>query len=442
MNRFITDLAVITAMLAFNAVFAAYEMALASVSKSRLLHLKEKGAPGAASAFFMKEQMSASLSVIQLSITLAAAVAAATGGAGVNEYLVPVIQSGLGIEGRAAEFIGLAIFVLPLTLATIIFGELIPKVFALENKELVLLALSPGMKFLYALSHPVVSAAGRVINLFVALANSVLPAKKRYQEGAPISELRFAAAQARADRLISPLEEKIVNSAALLSCRTVEELLIPLSAVSYLPMAMDLPSALVRAHMDLHTRFPVTKTDEAPEDIIGYVNFKDIVNALKMQTPTSDVTGITRPIEKLTSGTSASRALEHMTSKSIHMAVITGAGGSVMGILTLEDIIQQLVGEIKDEYDLLPSHVYAAGSGLIVGGGAMMGDICRRLSITWTGEKVHLAAWLERTEGRFPKGSELIKAGGIEVLVRKTRRHKVSEAFIRKIQPPPPEPDI
>lgn len=435
MDGFTTEIAVIAAMLVFNAGFAAYEMALASVPKARIRHLKEKNAAGAGSALFMKDRVEASLSLIQLGITLAGAAAAATGGAGINEYLAPVLQVRYALSPGTAEAAAIIIFVLPLSFVTIVFGELVPKVFAIENKEFILLGFSPFFRILYFLFYPLLSLFEFSIKAVLALVKLVVPAGRLNHEKAPLAELRLAAAQARDERLIGRMEEKIVNAAAELSRRKVEDLAIPLSAVSYIPASASLPDALIRAHMDLHTRFPVTRLDGMPEQIIGYINFKDIVNALKMQAPSPDVAGITRPIEKIRAGTAAPKALEEMMSKNVHMALVTDAAGNAAGILTLEDIIGQLVGQqIKDEFDRLPGHLYAAGGGLIVGGGADMAEVMRKLDLKPETGNITLAAWLEGQLGRAPKGSELVKAGPLELIVRKTRRHRVSEAFIRRLQ--------
>lgn len=432
MGSFSTEIAVIAAMLVFNAAFAAYEMALASVSKARIQHLKEKGAPGAASAHFMKERLEAGLSLIQLGITLAGAVAAATGGAGVNEALSPFIASRFGLAPGTAETLAITLFVLPLSFVTIIFGELVPKIFAIENKEFVLLKLSPAFRALYFACYPLLAVFEAAVKAAMAAANRLMP-KKDWQEKAAISELKLAAAQARAERLIGPLEEKIVNAAAMLSLRTVDELAVPAAAFSYIPITMSLPDALVRAHLDLHTRFPVTRLDGAPGEVVGYVNFKDIVNALKMQAPSADVAGITRPMEKVRAGTPASKALEEMIARNAHMAVVCADDGTVTGLLTVEDITAQLFGaRLKDEYDRLPSHLYAAGGGIIAGGAADMAAVMIELGLKPEAGNVQLSAWVERQLGRPPQGSDVVRAGPVEVIVRKTRRHRVSEAFVRK----------
>ncbi len=434
-NGFSVEITVIAVMLVFNAAFAAFEMALASVPKARVRHLREKNAPGAASAWFMKDRLEASLSLIQLGITLAGAAAAATGGAGVNEYIAPALRDRLGLTAGPAEALGLVLFVLPLSFVTIVFGELVPKVFAIQNKEFILLTFSPFFRGLYLIFYPMLVLFEAVIKAFMAAINTLFPVKKRYQEMSALAELRQAAAQARDESLIGHMEEKIVNAAAELARKKVEELVIPLPSVSYIPAGLPLSEALIRAHMDLHTRFPVTKRDNAPGEMIGYVNFKDIVNALKMKAPSADVAGITRPIEKIRAGTSAPKALEEMMAKNIHMAVVTGEDGAALGLITLEDIIGQLVGgPIKDEYDRLPSHLYEAGGGLIAGGAADMAEVMRRLGLKPETGNVTLAGWLEKALGRAPRGSETVKREGLEILVRKTRRNRALEVFVRRQQ--------
>ncbi len=432
MTDFLPELLIIAAMLAFNAVFAAYEMALASISKARLAELSGKRAPGAAAALFMKSRLEASFSVIQLGITLFGAIAAATGGAGINESFAPLLADRFALSPRAADIVALTLFVLPLSAITIMFGELVPKVFAIENKELVLLRVSPAMRLLYSVVYPVVRGMEKVTKAAVRLASALLPRSEHREERASVQEMRAAAAQALEQKLIGPVEERIVSSAAGLSTKKIGELLIPPPAISYIPITLTLTEALLRAHMDLHTRFPVTAAEGEPENIKGYINFKDIVTALKMGAQGGTVASIARPIEKLPCGMTASKALEKMIKGNIHMAVVTGDGGRVLGLLTLEDIIHQLTGDIGDEYDRLPAHLYPSGEGLIAGGASKIKDVFRRLRLPTPAENDILAFWVERRLGRPPRGSELLKLEGLTILVRKTRRHKLLEAYISK----------
>jgi putative hemolysin len=143
-------------VIGINSVFAAYELGLASVTVARLKLLAQEKRPGAAAALYMKENMEASLAVVQLGITLAGAVAAAVGGAGAEESLAPLLRDRLNLSPGFADFLSIVLVVLPLTAVTIMFGELVPKVFALRNKEAVCLALSPAMRWFSLVVWPAV----------------------------------------------------------------------------------------------------------------------------------------------------------------------------------------------------------------------------------------------------------------------------------------------
>lgn len=140
------ELIVVAVMVAFNSVFAAYEIALASVTVARLDGLVKQRRRGAAAGLRMKQNMEASLAVVQLGITVVGAVAAATGGAGAEESIEPILN-GWGVSASVSQILAIAIVVAPLTVVTIVLGELVPKVFALHNKEWVCLKLSPPLEW-------------------------------------------------------------------------------------------------------------------------------------------------------------------------------------------------------------------------------------------------------------------------------------------------------
>src|SRR6267378_4002604 len=133
-------------MWALTAVLAAFEMALASISQARLLVLVNQKRVGASSALYLKERIGASLAVAQVGMTVTGAVAAATCGAGVQETITPRLESLWHLSHSLTQGLAILGVVLPLSAITIVFGELIPKVFAIENKEWVCLRLSPLMR--------------------------------------------------------------------------------------------------------------------------------------------------------------------------------------------------------------------------------------------------------------------------------------------------------
>lgn len=429
------ELAVILFMLVLNAIFAAYEMALASISRARLAILLTDKKKGAEDAVFMKDRMEASLAIIQLGITIVGVIAAATGGAGVYEKFAPYLQNRWGISQTFSHMLVIAILVIPLTFVTIVFAELVPKMIALNNKEPVMLRLSPVMKVLSQIAHPVVS----VIEAAVKAVVSLLPRQSRTEAGVRgqwMHELKAAMSLARTMKLLGEREEKIVLAAAHLSTHLVRDIMIPSQDISMIYVGSSLADALIQAHLDMHTRFPVCMKENDPQSIEAYVNFKDIVAALRVNPSDPTIRGISRPIKKVTEDTPLSQLLEAMIVQKTHIVIVTSKEGTVLGMLTLEDVIEELVGEIEDEFDRLPAHVHTCGTSCwIMGGGVPMSTVASTVGLQWqtipgAGRVPTLAEWCAQQAGPALKGGEAIEADNLRVLPRKFRRKKVLEAMV------------
>jgi putative hemolysin len=432
------ELIVIILMLAFNAVFAAYEMGLASISRSRIAVLLNEKKKGAAEAAFMKDRMEASLATIQLGITLVGGFAAATGGAGVQETFVPHLQQGLGISVTLSRVLAIVILMIPLTFVIMVFGELVPKMIALYNKEWVVLRLSPVMKIGSKAIYPLVSVIEFTVKKVVGILTRWGGIEQSGQ-GQWLHELKAAVSLARTSQLMGEREEKIVLAAAHLSTHQVGDIMLPAQDISTIYVGSSLAQALVKAHLDMHTRFPVCMNENDPQSIQGYVNFKDIVAALRINPSDPSIRGISRPIKKVNRDTPLSKLLEAMIKEKNHIVIVTSPDGNVMGMVTLEDIIEELVGEIEDEFDNLPTHIHPYGSSCwIVGGGVLMVNFASAAGLDWSGKFSDgriptLAQWCVQKAGRPLNGGEFIEDDGLRVVPRKFRRKKVSEAMVTVI---------
>jgi putative hemolysin len=432
------EILIILLMLFVNAVFAAYEMALASISRARLSTLLQQKKRGAEEAAYMKDRMEASLAMVQIGITLAGAIAAATGGAGAQEFFTPFFVM-TGIPSFYAEILAIICIVIPLSAFTIVFAELVPKMFALNNRESVCLILSPVMKAIARIANPVVSIFEIAVKKAMRLKLTRLkPEAVPLQDKQSLHELNAAVALARTSRLIGAHEEKIVLSAARLSQMKVSDIMMDIEYISMIPATDSISDALVKAHLDMHTRFPVCEKTGEPRTIIGYLNFKDIVNALQMNQENPSIQGITRPIKKLPAETPLSQALSEMMREKAHIAIVVSPEQTVLGMITLEDIIEELVGEIEDEFDRLPTHVHPSGTNWIIGGAVPMKTVASILGVEIPLEDTAkhtptLAEWVTNKLGRGIKGGESFSFDNISVTVRKIRRRKLAEALISKM---------
>ncbi len=431
---FVNESIIILVMILANAVFAAYEMALASISRTRLTYLVQTKKKGAVDALFMKDRMEASLAVVQLGITLVGAIAAAIGGAGITQDLNPYFQGELGLSRQMSEALSLIILIVPLSALTIIFAELIPKTYALKNNELVCLRLSGLMKVFTVIAYPFVSTLERIVKRVMIIIDKRTITFSKHDAQSNLHELTAAIALAKTSRLIDAQQEKIVLSAAQLSLRPVKDIIIPASDICLISITSSLSDALIRAHMDMHTRFPVCTIDGDPQTIQGYINFKDIMAALKINPEDPTIKGIIRPIKRFNNLTTISTVLQQMIHEKIHIGLVEDNTNQVVGLITLEDIIEELVGDIEDEFDRLPNYVHPYGNQWLMGGAVPMSLVAKTVGIEWpaVGGELKMTDWCQAQYGKPFNGGETINANGIQVTIKKLKRKRISEAFVVK----------
>lgn len=440
------ELAVMALMIAVNSIFASYEIALASVSLARLRHLADDHRGGAKVALYMKQNMEASLAVIQLGITLVGAIAAAVGGAGAEETLAPALVRRFGVSEATADILALVLLVVPLTFVTIIVGELIPKVFALRNAERVCLTLSPLMRWFSLSVWPAVW-------LFEAVVMGVMSWGERHlgsgdavkPEMAELQDLRASAALARGLRLIGHREERIIVGATEMQTRPVRDIMLSAEHMSTLDANVSLSENLISAHLDMHTRFPVVERKEDPQTTVGYVNFKDIVATMHLSPRESTFRSIIRPIPSFRENLAIASCLEQMMREHTHIALVRDAAEKVVGMVALEDILEELVGEIKDEYDRLPAHLVGSGTSWVAGGGLPLDRLKATTGIDLstdspTTDARTLTHWVSGHLGREVRRGDVVERDAVRVVVRKVRRKQVQEAQVTGKLLPPPAP--
>ncbi|MBN2578614.1 MAG: HlyC/CorC family transporter [Pirellulales bacterium] len=449
------EIIIILAMIGLNSVFAAYEIALASVSVAQLQVLVKDGLRGAKAALFMKENFEASLATVQLGITLLGAIAAATGGAGAEKSLEPLFSRTLGFSPGFSRFCALAAVVVPITAVTIIFGELVPKVFAIRNKERVCLRLSPTMRWFSFSVWPAVWLLESAVTGIIWLGER----RKRgaddphKHESIELQSLRASVALARASRLIGERQESIILRAAQLTGRPIREIMLPAEFINMLALTDTLEQCLVAAHLDMHTRFPVSERPDDPQTIIGYVNFKDLLALMRMAKGGElSLRAILRPFPHLNDSLPIALCLERMIREHTHIALVVDSPvgpvdklsvgpvdnlsySRVVGMVTLEDILEELVGDIEDEYDRLPTHCTPSGKSWVVGGGIGLARLRELTGLDLTGDlppqgAVTLSDWFSGHLNRPPRGGDEINRRGIRAVLRKIRRNKVMEAQV------------
>lgn len=327
------EVIVVGACLVFNALFAAYEMAFVSVSKSELRVLARRGNKDAQTLLTLRESPERTLSVIQIGITLVGAIAAAVGGAGASETLEPYFIQKFGMREIIAESLAVVLVVLPITYLSVVVGELVPKSLALRNPAKIVLG---GAKWLFIFDR-----------IFASLVHSLEWSTKL------ILRIFFKKSKASAKHVettieidtFSPIHQRFMLNMAEIEKKKINDIMLPWSQVTSIQINNTTEEVTQTILSSGHTRLPVGEG----ENILGVLHSKEFL-ALKETGERSWQTAI-RPIIFVQPTDSAFGVMRILQEKRNHMTIVKSLTGELLGIVTLEDILEEIVGDIFDEDD-------------------------------------------------------------------------------------------
>jgi CBS domain containing-hemolysin-like protein len=248
------------------------------------------------------------------------------------------------------------------------------------------------------------------------------------QRPATLEEITSLAAMARLSKDIGTHQERIIKGAARLSEKRVAQVMISIEQAAVLSTSQSLFDAVITAHIDAHTRFPVCRDDDRSR-IVGYVNFKEMIYYMRTNPGDPSFAGIIRPVHFANAETSAADLLKVFVDLHEHMAIVRDKDGRCIGLITLEDLMEELVGELEDEFDRLPRHAHALSGGTwMFGGGVSMNVVSAKLGRQLTSTGGTLGTWLEHELGCPPKPGMTVARDGVEFVIRRMRRGRVFEA--------------
>ncbi|WP_338672488.1 hemolysin family protein [Streptomyces sp. SCSIO 30461] len=336
MDGYWWDIALIAALIVLNALFAGTEIALVSLRESQLRRLRRRGGSAAARLIRLTDDPNRYLATIQIGITLAGFLASATAAVSLAEPLVPL----LGFAGQAAAPLAVAVVTALLAFVTLVAGELAPKRLAMQFPQRWSLIAATPLNTLATLSRPIVWALSRATNLVVRLLGGDPKAGK--QPPTP-EELRDMVVSHRG---LTPEQRTIISSALEIHERTLLAALVPRRAV--FTLSTEVPAARARTELARagHSRAPVVAA-AGLEEVVGVVHIKDVTIS-DDETPVGE---LARPATVFTEFMKVTQALRRFQEDRQQFALVTDEHGSVEGIVTLEDLLEEIVGEIYDETD-------------------------------------------------------------------------------------------
>ena len=327
-----------------NGFFVATEFALARVRPTQIGEWERRGRPGARSVRHGVEHIDAYLAACQLGITLASLGLGVVGKPAFEELLEPLLGEDAAIAsiGLAA---GLAFFVI--TLLHVVVGELAPKSAAIARTEGVVLVVAPLMRAFYLATKPVVDLFNGMGNLLLK-PFGIPPASEAGHVPHTETELRALLRESSEQGLIEHDDQRLTDNVFAFGDRRVREIMQPRPEIAFLTPQSGLDEAVRLARATGHTRFPLGDESRALDGAKGVIHVKDLIT---VDPPPTALEELARPLGRVSESMLLGELLRELRRENRHMALVVDEHGTTVGLVTLEDVLEELVGEIEDEFD-------------------------------------------------------------------------------------------
>ncbi|WP_188043095.1 hemolysin family protein [Changpingibacter yushuensis] len=379
-------------------IFSASEMALVSLRQTQINEMAKESARGVAVKRLTADS-NRFLSAVQVGVTVAGFFSASFGASEIAPMVAPVLVS-WGLSSSAASTLAFILVTCFIAYLSIVLGELIPKRIAMQSARSIALAVVRPLAVITALLRPVIWFLGASTNVVLRLIGRN-PKEQRAAMGA--AELRaFVASQ----ETIRDDEREMVVDMLSVGDRTVQEIMTPRTEVEFFSSDMPIHQAQTEVSTLDHSRYPVRQGD-SDDDVLGFIHIRDLINPV----PEVRVVGdLVREVMYFPTGKLVLEALTEMRAKHEHLAVVVDEYGGTDGIITLEDVVEEFIGEIRDEYDHERPVVMHRGEAEVVDGLANRAEVLKALGRELPdGPYDTLAGFVVAELGRMPEVGDQIE---------------------------------
>jgi putative hemolysin len=335
------DIALVMVFILVGSFFVVAEMALVSLRDSQAKALEGQGRRGDIVAK-LNGDPNRFLAAVQVGVTLSGFMSAAFGGATLAGRLSPKLED-MGLSPGVADTTALVVITLLISYVSLVVGELAPKRLALQRAESISLMVAPTVDRIAKLARPVIWLLSVSTDVVVRLVGGDPRAQREQITDAEIRELVSGSETLGAE------ERQIVEDVFEAGDRQIREIMVPRTEVDFIPASMPAYKAAAFALERPHSRYPVI--GESSDDVIGFVHVRDLLNP-DLSGRTVRVREIARDVLLLPSTRQLLSALSDMRREGSHVAIVADEYGGTAGIITLEDLVEELVGDIRDEYDV------------------------------------------------------------------------------------------
>jgi putative hemolysin len=432
-------------LVAANAFFVAAEFALVSIRDTRLEQLVEARRIGARTVRKLHGKLDEVLNGVQLGVTMASL---GLGWLGENA-LARVLEHPLAQVPHGAVYAHGAAVVAAFALITyfhVILGEVVPKSVSLQQAERVALAVAGPLDIFMTVFSPFLKFMARSSRFVLRVFGSRELRAARVHSP---EELKLIVTASRRFGLIPPLQEEMIHRALELETVTVREIMVPRVDIFSVPADMPLDEAFKRVVEEQHSRVPVYDAARGPEAIIGVLYAKDMMRwmissraeppaetALRRPNPPR-VRQIMRDVLVVPETKALPDLLEEFKRRKRHMAVVVDEFGSTAGVVTAEDVLEQLVGEIEDEHDVAPEAQLAGPNIMVLEGSTSIRDLETQQQLRLPRDEGFetLGGFVMTTLQRIPAAGDAFEFEGRRYTVERMDGHRVEAVRIEQLQP-------
>ncbi len=441
-------LILLAAIVALNGFFAAAEVALISVRPSRLKELAERGSTSARAALGLLANPSHLLSTTQVGVTVASLGLGWAGEDTVYRLLVSILTGIFPsiVQMSAAQAAWLhgasfAVAFLLISLVHVVIGEVVPKNLALERADQLALLVAPPLLAFRRVTAPFVYVIEKST---VAVSRAIGLHGRQESGGHSAEELRFVIASSRREGHLEGFEEAAINKLLELRHINAREIMKPRIGIVSVPIDATLNDLLRVTLQHKYSRLPVY--EGSPEHIVGVLHFKDLIRAWQERKAASDrnlpqrtfrlrpylreplVVPETKPLNQL---------IDEFRARHTHLAMVVDEFGTFTGLVTLEDVLEQIFGDISDEHDVSRPLPVAGAPVIELDGSTNIRDLASQYSIELPGDAGFetLAGFLLQRLGYIPAPGESLTYGGRTFVVNRMDHNRIASVKILNLRP-------
>jgi CBS domain containing-hemolysin-like protein len=425
---------VILLLISLTALYVAAEFAAVGARRSRLRRLAEDGHPLAARLLPVLEdprQLDRYIAASQVGITLSSLILGAYAQAILAPRAAPLLVRWAGLDEPTAGQVAAGILLVALTVLSVILGELVPKAIALQYPtQTALFTVLPMQWSLRAYAWLIALLNGSALMLMRAFGLSTAGHRHVHSP----EEIALLIAESRDGGLLEPQEQVRLHRALRLGLRNARQLMVPRSRLAALDVDTPMPDVLRVAATSPFSRLPVYR--QTLDDIRGILLTKDVVLHFVDRGPAGSLASLVRPILRVPDTMPADRLLAFLREQRSHQSIVVDANGSIAGLITLEDVLGELLGNVPDEFKrqrLLPIRLT---DGRVRLPGAFPMDRARLwVDGAWPDVGGTVADFIQREAGRIPEPAEKLTVGSLAAEIEAVENRAIASVIVT----PPPE---